>query len=167
MNELWRRARAFARVAIRRAEGLELKRYKCPAGKWTIGYGHLITPGEADFHDGISTRKADSLLARDIQDAELIVGAQYGKALEAGALNAERLAVLIEMAFCLGSRGLVRFVSVRLAVMSKNFPWAAAEIQNSRWFWEQGAKDGCKGIRTRVLRLKRQMRSGKVQNVES
>lgn len=32
----------MATQLIKKFEGLELKSYKCPAGKWTIGYGHTV-----------------------------------------------------------------------------------------------------------------------------
>ena len=31
---------------IKHFEGCELKAYKCPAGVWTIGYGHIKTVKE-------------------------------------------------------------------------------------------------------------------------
>lgn len=48
---------------IRLFEGLKLKAYKCPAGKWTIGYGHTgadVVPGLV-----ITRERADELLAAD------------------------------------------------------------------------------------------------------
>lgn len=54
--------------AIKRFEGCRLKAYKCPAGMWTIGYGH--TTG---VHDGqvITEAQAESLLRGDLLTAEL------------------------------------------------------------------------------------------------
>ena len=48
---------------IAKFEGCELDAYKCPAGVWTIGYGH--TKG---VYDGmkISQMEADALLAEDL-----------------------------------------------------------------------------------------------------
>ena len=53
-------------------EGLRLQIYKDIAGRDTIGYGHLIKPGE-DFSEGITQEKAESLLKSDITIAENIV----------------------------------------------------------------------------------------------
>lgn len=47
-----------AKAKIKEFEGLRLSAYKCPAGIWTIGYGHTkgvregmtITPGQADAY---------------------------------------------------------------------------------------------------------------------
>jgi len=48
---------------IKISEGKMLKRYKCPAGQPTIGYGHLILPGE--YFSTITEEQADSLLRID------------------------------------------------------------------------------------------------------
>lgn len=49
-------------------EGLSLKPYKCPAGVWTIGYGHVIPSGDIA---PITEEEADILLEADIQKTEL------------------------------------------------------------------------------------------------
>jgi lysozyme len=49
---------------IKGFEGLRLQAYKCPAGVWTIGYGHTgsdVTPGLA-----ISSQQAEDLLKKDL-----------------------------------------------------------------------------------------------------
>lgn len=50
---------------IRNEEGCNLKAYLCPAGKWTIGYGHTagVTEGMA-----ISQAHAEELLRADVID---------------------------------------------------------------------------------------------------
>ena len=50
---------------IRNEEGCELHSYLCPAGKWTIGYGHtaVVTEGMA-----ISQAHAEDLLRADVID---------------------------------------------------------------------------------------------------
>ena len=56
---------------IAKFEGCELDAYKCPAGVWTIGYGHT-----SGVYEGmkISQMEADALLAEDLVKfaAELI-----------------------------------------------------------------------------------------------
>lgn len=53
---------------IKRHEGCRLTAYKCPAGVWTIGYGHT----GADVVSGmtITQQQADELLRKDVQWAE-------------------------------------------------------------------------------------------------
>ncbi len=48
---------------IRNEEGCELHAYKCPAGVWTIGYGHTKGVKEGDQ---ISQAQAEEFLAADI-----------------------------------------------------------------------------------------------------
>lgn len=62
-----------AYALIRRFEGLRLTAYRCPAGVWTIGYGHTsgVVPGMA-----ITASQAEELLAQDVAAAERIVNAE-------------------------------------------------------------------------------------------
>ena len=56
---------AIALDFIRNEEGCKLKAYLCPAGRWTIGYGHTagVTEGMA-----ISQAHAEELLRADVID---------------------------------------------------------------------------------------------------
>ena len=58
---------------IRRFEGLRLTAYRCPAGVWTVGYGHTsgIVPGMT-----ITKELAEEFLRQDIVMAENIVNAE-------------------------------------------------------------------------------------------
>lgn len=49
--------------AVKQFEGLRLKAYRCPAGIWTIGYGHTrgVKAGQQ-----ITRAQADSLLVGDL-----------------------------------------------------------------------------------------------------
>lgn len=53
---------------LKQWEGLKLNPYKDAAGLWTIGYGHLLKPGE--WWDSITEAQASSLLAQDVGTAE-------------------------------------------------------------------------------------------------
>lgn len=61
---------------IKKYEGLRLEAYKCPAGVWTIGYGH--TKG---VYKGMSITKeeAEKLLKQDVSVFELQVINTVGK----------------------------------------------------------------------------------------
>lgn len=52
---------------IKRTEGVRLKAYKCPAGKWTIGYGHTkgVTEGMT-----ITQKQAEEFLQEDLATFE-------------------------------------------------------------------------------------------------
>ena len=57
---------------IKKFEGCLLKAYKCPAGVWTIGFGHTqnVTPDMV-----ITAEKAEELLRSDIRPIERTINA--------------------------------------------------------------------------------------------
>src|SRR5574344_1308280 len=61
---------------IKKYEGLRLEAYKCPAGVWTIGYGH--TKGVIKGMK-ISKEEAEKLLQQDVSVFELQVINTVGK----------------------------------------------------------------------------------------
>ena len=52
---------------IKKFEGCELEAYKCPAGVWTIGYGHTKDVKEGDK---INKDEADYLLQEEMIEYE-------------------------------------------------------------------------------------------------
>lgn len=52
---------------IKKYEGLRLSSYKCPAGVWTIGYGHTRNTNE---NEHITETGANVLLEQDIERCE-------------------------------------------------------------------------------------------------
>lgn len=59
-----------AYILIKQFESLQLKAYQCPAGLWTIGYGHTATakPGMV-----IDKTTAEELLRRDVREVERVL----------------------------------------------------------------------------------------------
>ena len=55
---------------IKQFEGCRLKAYKCPAGVWTIGYGHTAGVKEGDI---ITQQTADAYLRNDLAKYEKYV----------------------------------------------------------------------------------------------
>lgn len=54
---------------IKRYEGLRLRPYKCPAGLWTVGYGHVIGDGRTlpeSARRPYTKEEVDSLLQKDV-----------------------------------------------------------------------------------------------------
>lgn len=82
---------------IKESEGLRLKAYKCPAGIWTIGYGHT----GKDVKKGmvITEEKANELLKQDIARFERHVSA-YDKIYN---FTSNEFSALVSFAFNLGS----------------------------------------------------------------
>lgn len=70
---------------IKRFEGCRLTAYKCPAGVWTIGYGHTKGVKEGQR---ISEAEAERMLAEDLQYFEQMVGMMVTQPLEAHQMDA-------------------------------------------------------------------------------
>ena len=60
----------FGLDIIKASEGLRLKAYLCPAGVWTIGYGHTKGVKEGDT---CTVSQADRFLREDCMEAETAV----------------------------------------------------------------------------------------------
>lgn len=80
---------------IKSFEGLELEPYMDAGGKLTIGYGHLIKPGE--FFTDISESAATELLREDVKVAEAYVK-RYVKV----KLNSNQFAALVSLVYNIG-----------------------------------------------------------------
>jgi lysozyme len=52
---------------IKKFEGCELEAYKCPAGVWTIGYGHIKGVQEGDV---ITLEEAEDMLVEELHEYE-------------------------------------------------------------------------------------------------
>ena len=83
--------------AIKEFEGLRLQAYKCPAGVWTIGYGH--TDGVTEGME-ITERQATALLKADLIPVEKAVN-ELGVCRTQGQFDA-----LVDFAFNLGIEAL-------------------------------------------------------------
>lgn len=79
---------------IKKYEGCRLLAYKCPAGVWTIGYGHT-----ADVKSGMAITKADAerLLLQDLKRFEEGV-----EALVKVPLTSNQFSALVSFAFNCG-----------------------------------------------------------------
>lgn len=104
-------------------EGLELKPYKCTAGKLTIGIGRNLDDV------GISQDEAVYLLSNDIKRLEraLMASATYNS------LDESRKAAIMNMAFQLGVNGCLAFKNMWAALASKDWRKAHDEALSSQW----------------------------------
>lgn len=84
---------------IKKYEGLRLKQYICPAGKLTIGYGHVIAKDE-NFTE-VTEPQANELLARDIRVFEV-----YVKSIVKSTLNENQFSSLVSFCYNLGFKAL-------------------------------------------------------------
>jgi lysozyme len=90
---------------IKQFEGVRLKAYRCPAGIWTIGYGHTTAAGPPEVREGmrITAAEADTLLKRDLGRFEAAVSAMVKVPLTQAQLD-----VLVSFAFNCGTAALRR-----------------------------------------------------------
>ena len=102
--------------------------YICPAGYWTIGYGHLCDPK----HPPITETEAEVYLARDLQTA-LAATLRYCPVLAAEPEG--RLAAIVDFTFNLGA-GRLQTSTLRLRVNQKD--WATASQELRRWVYGGG-----------------------------
>lgn len=103
---------------IKKSEGYRGQVYRDVAGFPTIGYGHLIKPGES-FPDGITEPQASAILAGDVQQAEQAIARLVKVALTQGQFDA-----LVDFCFNLGAGRLVS--STLLRDLNAGNPDAAA-----------------------------------------
>jgi len=80
---------------IKNHEGLVLKAYLCPAGVWTIGYGH--TAGVKSW-DSISPEQAEEFLKQDLKSSEMSVMRLVQKP-----LNQNQFDALVSFVFNVGA----------------------------------------------------------------
>ena len=117
--ELAKRFEGFERK-VKRGTEITANPYICPAGFWTIGYGHLCD----SKHPPITEAEADIYLARDLQTA-LAATLRYCPVL---ATEAEgRLVAIVDFTFNLGA-GRLQTSTLRRRINQRDWPAAAAEL---------------------------------------
>ncbi len=102
--------------------------YVCPAGFWTIGYGHLCDPK----HPPIAEAEAEAYLALDLQ-AALAATLRYCPVL---ATEPERrLAAIVDFTFNLGA-GRLQTSTLRRRINQRD--WNASATDLRRWVYGGG-----------------------------
>lgn len=109
---------------IKRHEGLRLNVYLCPAGKPTIGYGHMLLRSELHIKT-ITQAQADAFLAADCRIAEMYLNANVRVD-----LNQQQFDALVSFCFNLGVGAFDRSTMRR---MLNNRDYAGAANQFLRW----------------------------------
>jgi len=75
-------------------------------------------------------------------------------------LDSVRRAVVIDMCFCLGRRGVFGFREMWKAIQSDDFKEAAAQIIDSKWHRDLEKIRGNRDIETRTMEIARMMEEG-------
>ena len=107
---------------IKHFEGCELEAYKCPAGVWTIGYGHIKGVQEGDV---ITEQQADDMLVEELEEYE-----NYIHNLVSCPLNQNQFDALVSWVYNLGSSNLQ--ASTLLKVLNAG-DYAGVPTQMLRW----------------------------------
>jgi lysozyme len=107
---------------VKEFEGFRAQAYLCPAGVWTIGYGHTrgVTRG-----DCVTKARAEALLAQDMAEAGAAV-----EQLITVPLTDNQLAALTSFVFNLGARALAASI-LRKKLNAGKYDAVPAEL--ARW----------------------------------
>ena len=133
------------KTQLLREEGAESCAYQDSLGFWTIGVGRLIDSRKGG---GLSNDEIDMLLENDIKK----ITEQIHKFLPwVSKLNEPRQAVMLQMAFQMGIRGLLGFKRTLGSIEDGQFAEAADEMLQSEW---------AKQTPERANRLAQQMETG-------
>jgi lysozyme len=104
--------------------------YVCPAGYWTIGFGHLCDPK----HPAITEHEAEVYLARDLM-AALNATLRYCPVLATE--PDRRLAAIVDFTFNLGA-GRLQTSTLRRRI--NQMDWASAAHELRRWTYGSGIR---------------------------
>ena len=137
--------RQSLREMVKLHEGLRLYPYKCPAGRWTLGYGYNIEAhplpehiaAELQAHSRITEEQAEELLTISLEAALLNAEAIFPGFQD---FSDDRQDALTDFVFNVGTGTAMKFKRLRQAIGERNWPWAADELEKSKWFLQVGAR---------------------------
>jgi GH24 family phage-related lysozyme (muramidase) len=124
-------------------ESLRLNVYNDSLGNATVGFGHLVLPGES--FDKITSHEAIAMLRRDYDVAKQSVESKYKWA------TGDVKLVLINMTYQMGPSRLAKFEKALMALQIGDYDLAAAELLDS--VWASQAPNRAIRIAGRILQL--------------
>lgn len=113
---------------LKHFEGYEAEPYLCPAGKWTIGYGHVVQEGET--MEFLSQSQAEMLLMKDV----IYIENQMDKFMPPG-LEEHKRTSLVCFAYNVGVEALRRSTLLKKCKI-EDFIGASREFD--RWIYAAG-----------------------------
>jgi lysozyme len=115
-------------------EGRKLKKYKCTAGHWTTGIGHNLDAKPKmrgwTIPDTITDKECDAIFTVDIQDTAESLTKAYPNLRN---LTPARRDALLNMAFQMGTAGVIKFRGMIAALDNKDWQRAKACALDSAW----------------------------------
>lgn len=117
-------------------EGLRLEAYRCPAGVWTIGYGHTSAAGTPEVYPGmtITEDQANKILENDVEN----FWAQIRPLIKVS-LNDNEIGSIISLVFNIGL-GAFKTSTCLKRLNAKNKEGAAEALT----WWNKATVDGKK-----------------------
>ena len=137
---------------IEAAEGYREKAYYCTEGYPTIGIGAKLGPKGAPLEHytlSVGRQAAKALLEQEINEIlKAICNTKWFSN-----CNAERRAVIVSMAYQMGTAGLLKFKKMIAAIESRNWVEAERQALDSRWArqTERRAKHHARVLRTGIM----------------
>lgn len=147
---------------IRAKEGLRLKAYKCPAGRWTIGYGYNL--------EAVGYKPAEaSTMVWTEDEAERALEAHFNRCLNqvtlalpwVTKLDDARQAVVVIMAYALGMSGLLQWRPTLEHIKAGEYSHAAGHLLSSLWQRQLKGWQRDKTQPTRLDEMAEMLRSGR------
>ena len=141
-----RKVNAAGVALVKEFEGRELAAYRCPAGHWTIGWGHTAMAGPPEVHEGdrITAAKAESILNADLKR----FGAEVEQ-LVTVPLSDNQFAALVSFVYNLGPEKLAGSTALK-RLNKRDYDGAAAALE-----WWNKARDPDTGRLVVLKGLKR------------
>ena len=138
------RASDKAKDLIKSYEALKLKAYKCPAGVWTIGYGH--TAGVKQGME-ISRQRAEDLFVNDLYTiSEYPISDIFYKAKVT--LKQNQFDALCSLVFNIGTTNFRKSTLLKKALVDPN----DKSIYNEFKKWNRSGKKELEGLTRRRIR---------------
>lgn len=125
--ELAKRFEGFEK-RVKRGTEIAAVPYVCPAGFWTVGYGHLCTQD----HSPLTQDEAEAYLAQDLVKA-LSATLRYCPVLATA--PEQRLAAIVDFTFNLGG-GRLQTSTLRRRINQQD--WSSAALELRRWVYGGG-----------------------------
>ena len=111
---------------LKQLESVRYKPYKDFGGKWTVGVGHLIVPGDGcTIQDIIGTAQVDSLLKHDVQEVVECINTHV-----TSSINQNQFDALVIFVFNIGVGA---FLASTLLRLLNEGNYEGASLQFARW----------------------------------
>lgn len=115
---------------IKAFEGFSAKPYRCPAGKLTIGYGHVLHADEVYAPEGVTEEQAHALLEKDVRIFSMSVNEMLKVPLPQASFDA-----VVSLAYNIGAYAIKK--STLIELINQNSLGSAAK-EFDRWVYAGG-----------------------------